>query len=169
MEDLTEVQRLLRLKRYEAPAPDYFENFLSEFQDRQRAEMLKRPLWRLALDRLEGAMPTFQVSQVAYAGSCALALLIAGVSSERILTSPVGATTPTGAAARPAGLTAAMSRHTTAAHAKIDFYASKPAFRLSELDFNQPRPTAAAYTTTAASPRYVLDSHPASYGQPYSF
>jgi hypothetical protein len=163
MDDLTDVQRLLRLKRYEAPAPEYFEDFLSEFQDRQRAEMLKRPLWRLALDRLEGAMPSFQLSQAVYAGSCALALLIAGVSSERILTSPANTAI---AAAGGAGHVANSRRAT--ANPKIDFYASRPAFRLSELDFDQPRPTAAAYTT-AASPRYVLDSRPASYGQPYSF
>jgi hypothetical protein len=163
MDDLTDVQRLLRLKRYEAPPAEYFEDFLSDFQERQRAEMLKRPLWRLALDRLEAALPTFQLSQVAYAGSCALALVVAGVSSERILTSPVG----TAASPEKAGRYTALERR-AATHPKIDFYASKPAFRLSELDFNQPRPTAAAYTT-AASPRYVLDSQPASYGQPFSF
>jgi hypothetical protein len=170
MDDLTDVQRLLRLKRYEAPAPEYFEDFLIEFQTRQRAEMLKRPLWRLALDRLEGALPTlpaFQLSQAAYAGSCALALVVAGVASERILTSP-----PAGAALHAdagKGRYAAMTAMAPT-NSKIDFYSSKPAFRLSELDFNQPRPTAAAYTTaTAASPRYVLDSQPVSYGQPYSF
>jgi hypothetical protein len=162
MEDLTDLQRLLRLKRYEAPPPEYFEDFLSEFQDRQRAEMLKRPLWRLALDRLEGALPTFQMSQAAYAGACAVALLVAGVSSERILTSPAGATASAGKSAY-----ASLERRATT-RPKIDFYSSRPAFRLSELDFNQPRPTAAAYTT-AASPRYVLDSQPVSYGQPYSF
>jgi hypothetical protein len=162
MDELTEVQRLLRLKRYEAPAPEYFEDFLSEFQDRQRAEMLKRPLWRLALDRLEGALPTFQIAQLAYAGSCAVALLVAGISAERILTSPADGTL----ASAKTGLTA--MEQPRALHPKIDFYASAPAFRLSELDFNQPRPTATAYTT-AASPRYVLDSQPVSYGQPNSF
>jgi hypothetical protein len=164
MDDLTDVQRLLRLKRYEMPAPEYFEDFLGEFQQRQRAEMLKRPLWRIALDRLEGALPTFQLSQAVYAGSCAVALVVAGVSSERILTSPAGATlAATAGKARYAGI-----ERRAATSPKIDFYSSKPAFRLSELDFNQPRPMAAAYTT-AASPRYVLESQPASYGQPYSF
>ena len=164
MDELTDVQRLLRLKRYEVPAPEYFEDFLSEFQQRQRAEMLKRPLWRLTLDRLEGAMPTFQLSQVAYAGSCALALLIAGVSSERILTSPAG---PALAASSGKPHYTAMSRR-NATSPKIDFYTSKPTFRLSEPDFDQPRAMAAAYTT-GVSPRYVLDSQPASYGQPFSF
>ena len=31
-----EISRLLRLKRYEQPPPDYFENFLSEFRRRHR-------------------------------------------------------------------------------------------------------------------------------------
>jgi hypothetical protein len=162
MEELTEVQRLLRLKRYEAPAPEYFEDFLSEFQSRQRAEMLKRPLWRLVLDRFEGALPTFQLSQVAYASSCAVALLVAGISAERILTSPTGATL----ASAKTGLTAMEPPRPS--HPKIDFYTSAPAFRLSELDFNQPHQTVTSYTA-AASPRYVLDSQPVSYGQPNSF
>ena len=162
MDELTEVQRLLRLKRYEAPAPEYFEDFLSEFQSRQRAEMLKRPLWRLVLDRFEGALPTFQLAQVAYTGSCAVALLVAGISAERILTSPTGGTFT----AAKTGLTALEQPRPI--RPKIDFYASAPAFRLSDLDFNRPRQTVTAYTA-AASPRYVLESQPVSYGQPNSF
>ncbi len=165
MDDLNDVQRLLRLKRHEAPAPEYFEDFLFEFHQRQRAELLKRSLWRLALDRLEGALPSFQLPQYAYAASCALALVVAGVSAERILTSPVGSTLAV-ASAGSRGYQPAAQR--VAARPMIDFYASKPAFRLSELDFNRPRPTAASYNP-GASPRYVLDSQPASYGQPNSF
>lgn len=46
------VSRLLRLKRYEQPPPGYFEDFLSEFQCRQRAEVIQRPLWAIARDRI---------------------------------------------------------------------------------------------------------------------
>ena len=163
MDELTDVQRLLRLKRYEAPAPEYFEDFLREIHQRQRAEMLKRPIWRLMLDRLEAALPTVQIQQYAFAGSCALALLVAGVSAERILTSPAGKTLAAGSINSHFG---GIDRRIAVGPA-IDFYTSKPAFRLSELDFDHPR-QAAAYNT-AAAPRYVLDSQPASYGQPYSF
>ncbi len=43
---LARLQRLLALKRYERPAPEYFENFLTEFHGRLLAETQPRPGWR---------------------------------------------------------------------------------------------------------------------------
>ena len=48
-----EIARLLRLKRYEQPPPDYFENFLHEFHRRQRDELRRQPLWRICVDRAQ--------------------------------------------------------------------------------------------------------------------
>ncbi len=45
-----DISKLLRLKRFEQPGPEYFEGFLRDFHRRQREEVL-RPLWRIALDR----------------------------------------------------------------------------------------------------------------------
>lgn len=47
-----DVQRLLRLKRYEQPGDDYFERFLDEFSQRQRAELLRRSSRQVLMDRL---------------------------------------------------------------------------------------------------------------------
>ena len=47
------IARLLRLKRYEQPPPDYFENFLSEFRRRQRDELLRQPSWRIWFKRAQ--------------------------------------------------------------------------------------------------------------------
>ncbi len=93
-EEFTDLQRLLRLKRHEAPPPEYFEDFLWEFQRRQRAEMLKRPLWRLALDRFEGAIPNFSFPRYAYASASAVAVAAAVVVSGRIVTVPRTASAP---------------------------------------------------------------------------
>jgi hypothetical protein len=46
-----EIARLLRLKRYEQPPPDYFENFLHEFRRRQGDEFLRQPAWRIWFER----------------------------------------------------------------------------------------------------------------------
>ena len=46
-----EIARLLRLKRYEQPPPDFFENFLHEFRRRQRDELRPQPLWSVCVDR----------------------------------------------------------------------------------------------------------------------
>lgn len=78
-EDFSSLQVLLRLKRYETPPADSVEDFLLEFHRRQRAELLRRPLWRIALDRLESffEVPTLATPRLAYAGACAVALSLA--------------------------------------------------------------------------------------------
>lgn len=51
MNDSDEIQRLLRLKRYESPGDEYFQKFLEEFKDRQRAELLHRSARSLLVER----------------------------------------------------------------------------------------------------------------------
>ncbi len=51
MNDSDEIQRLLRLKRYESPGEEYFQKFLEEFKDRQRAELLHRSARGLLFER----------------------------------------------------------------------------------------------------------------------
>src|ERR1700677_1848242 len=51
-EDPDEISKLLRLKRFEQPSPEYFENFLREFKERQRSQLLREPAWRIAWDRM---------------------------------------------------------------------------------------------------------------------
>lgn len=155
MDDFTELQRLLRLKRHETPPEDFFEDFLRDFHEAQRGEMLKRSVWRIARDRLESLWPEMPVGRYAYAGSCAAALLVAGVTSARILKAPVV----------PPSKSAGFNRLASAAP-KVDFYASHPVMGLAELDFNKPGPVPAS---AASRPRYVLDSQPVRYEQPSSF
>lgn len=69
-----QISKLLRLKRYEMPPPGYFEDFLAEFQSRQRAELIKAPLWEIVWDRLSAIAPSFQVPRLAYASIMALAV-----------------------------------------------------------------------------------------------
>ena len=47
-----ELAALLRLKRHERPHPEYFEEFVHAFRDRQRAELLRVSAWRLLADRV---------------------------------------------------------------------------------------------------------------------
>ena len=52
MKDSEDIQRLIRLKRYESPEDGYFETFLEEFKDRQRSELLHRSARGLLLERI---------------------------------------------------------------------------------------------------------------------
>lgn len=88
MLDENDLQKLLRLKRYEQPPPDYFEGFLHEFHRRQRAELLRQPLWKIARERVGAFFSELTPPRMAYAMAVTMVLLVAGVISERILTLP---------------------------------------------------------------------------------
>jgi len=165
-DEFKDLQRLLSIKRHEAPPPEYFEDFLFEFQQRQRAEMLKRPLWRLALDRFEGALPHFSLPRYAYASASAMAVAAAVVVSGHIVVGP-----RTTAAPEVAASSKTPAHHPDAlrlATSKFDFNSSKRPFRLPEMDFDHARPAAASYARNS-HPRYVLDTQPVSYAQSSSF
>ena len=69
------THRIMRLKRYENPPKEYYEEFLREFHYRQRAELLKPSLKTLLLERFSSLMLEFRVPASAYAGATVLALL----------------------------------------------------------------------------------------------
>ena len=50
------LQRLLALKRYERPTPEYFDNFLSEFHSRLLTEARRTGLWEQVLERIDGLL-----------------------------------------------------------------------------------------------------------------
>ena len=69
-----QLQALLRLKRYEQPPPGYFDNLLSNIHQRQREEMLRRPAWRLAIERVKTFFESMRFDW-RYAGTLAGVLL----------------------------------------------------------------------------------------------
>src|SRR2546430_3906457 len=84
-----EIGRLLRLKKYEQPPPGYFENFLHEFHRRQRDELLRQPLWKIALGRAQDFMMSLNVARLAsYQVAATAVLLCAAVISLKIYQTP---------------------------------------------------------------------------------
>ncbi len=78
----TQLQALLRLKRHEQPPPGYFDNLLDRVHRRQREELLRRPAWQIALERIRAFFAPLRMDW-RHAGSMA-ALLVAGVFAIRI-------------------------------------------------------------------------------------
>ncbi len=52
MNEFEDIQRLIRLKRFEQPEEGFTENFLQQFHQRQRAELLKQSSVELLLERV---------------------------------------------------------------------------------------------------------------------
>src|ERR671937_672764 len=78
MDPLSEEQigKLLRLKKYEQPPPGYFENFLHEFHRRQRDELLREPVWRIALQRTQDFLFRLNIPGLGSYPAMATALVI---------------------------------------------------------------------------------------------
>jgi len=74
--DLSDVQKLLRLKRYERPPEGYYEDFLLEFQHRQRAEMLRRSAFSLWTERVANWFWGFGSSKWVVGGAAVYASLM---------------------------------------------------------------------------------------------
>jgi hypothetical protein len=84
-----EIERLFRLKRYEQPPADYFENFLSEFRRRQRDQLLRQPLLSICLDRAQNFVFRLDVRSLAPYPAAIVAVLVCGaVVSIRIYQQP---------------------------------------------------------------------------------
>ena len=53
MKGSDDINKLLRLKRYESPGEDYFDSFLDDFKDRQRSEYPNRSSYSALEERLK--------------------------------------------------------------------------------------------------------------------
>ena len=80
--DENQLQALLRLKRHENPPPGYFDGLLDRVHRRQREEMLSRPAWQIALERVRAFFAPLQMSW-RHAGAMA-AVLVVGVFAIRV-------------------------------------------------------------------------------------
>ncbi len=82
-DDFSDIQILLRLKRHEQPDPGFGDRMVAEFHRRQSADLLNRPLWRLAFDRFQAwiggddPVPRRTLGTVGFAA--ATALILAGL------------------------------------------------------------------------------------------
>jgi hypothetical protein len=72
------LQRLLALKRYEQPAPEYLDNFLSEFHSRLMAETQQPAWWEQALGSLDSLLVvgTMRVWRYGLASAMGVAVVV---------------------------------------------------------------------------------------------
>jgi len=75
MSDFEDIQRLLRLKRYERPSEDFVEDFVRQFQHRQRQELLRHSARGLLWERVNTYFEGFFAPKWRWAGGMAVAVL----------------------------------------------------------------------------------------------
>lgn len=139
----TDLHKLLRLKRYEHPTPDYFERFLDQFHVRQRSELLRQPAWSLLWERLAAALSEFHVPRLAYAGVGAAAVIL---STLILVTQQDGG----------------------AANART-FALNDPRPTVNVLPPGNGDVRLPVSSRSEFPPHYVLEARPVSYESPYSF
>lgn len=166
MDPLNEEQigKLLRLKKYEQPPPAYFENFLHEFHRRQRDELLKEPVWRIALQRAQDFMFRLNIPGVASYPAMATALVVcAAVISLKVYQ-------PSAAVNVAAQNRAPVMATTTTSSPDSQWSLSTPV-STRDLGPSLVRTVKDSSKThrVAAPPRYVLDSTPVSYEAAFRF
>ena len=148
--DDNEIGRLLRLKKFEQPPPGYFENFLHEFHRRQRDDLLRQPLWKIAMERAQDFMLRLNVARLASYPVAATAVLVcAAVLCLKIYQTPQAPSV-------------AQIQSTVPVQSDWNLASGVPGVMVAQ----PPRPAFNANLSThrkTAPPRYVLDSMPVSY------
>lgn len=76
--DFPEIQKLFTLRGQEAPADEYFEEFLDEFHRRQRQDLMKRSARSLLVERVTVWLREMGTAKWACGAGIAYALLMIG-------------------------------------------------------------------------------------------
>lgn len=72
------LSRLIALKRFEQPPPDFTDRFLSEFRERQRRDLMKLSLREMIMERIEGIFERLSPPQLTLA-TASVAVVLAGI------------------------------------------------------------------------------------------
>lgn len=155
-DDQEDISKLMRLKRFEQPSPEYFENFLQDFQARQRSQLLREPAWRIAWDRFCAFFGEQAPARIGYGFASTAVLVAAAITSFNIIES------------RPTVEAPDMAEVSTPAPRQVIASADPASLNLNSR-IQMPDLPSLAHTASITTPRYVMDARPVSYEPPSSF
>jgi len=159
MLDEQQLQKLLRIKRFEQPPPGYFDRALIEFHRRQREELLRRSVTLIWWERFVSGLGTFRVPSYAYGAAFAVFLAVATIVGSGLWT-PYNLSANRGALSGPEAQGVVANRLALSGNldwSKFDHTASST------------KVVPVIGPSQTALPRYVLDGRPLSYKASFSF
>ena len=158
MLDEKQLQKLIRIKRFEQPAPGYFDRALIEFHRRQREELLRRSATSIWWERLTSNLWNFRVPSYAYGAVFGVFVVAATIIGSGLWIpykdiNRVAVISASGAQ----GASARLALNGNLDWSKFDHSASSP------------RVVPVIGPSQTALPRYVLDGRPLSSKASFSF
>ena len=166
------LSALLRLKRFEQPPPGYYAKLLQDVHRRQRADLLRRPLWQIAIERMHTFFSEHSMGRLQYGGAMA-AVLVTGLTI-------FGTSYPAKHGAEPTSALAAAAPALAPVDLRKGDLTRPPLLSLQEVQEAPIGVTTASLevpvsnarllpehitppTVISRQPRYILDNRPASY------
>lgn len=151
MKNEEEISKLLQLKRYERPREGYHEEFLREFQRRQRLASMRPSLWEEVTERVSSLLPEWRVPSSAYA---VVGLFAVAFTAWILSTDEIGRAAAGGDGSRALAETDSM-----------------------RMDLSSPIPNALPQPVNIPEQRfvgsfpthYILQNRPSAENEPYSF
>ena len=156
MLDEKQLQKLIRIKRFEQPPPGYFDRALIEFHRRQREELLRRSATSIWWERFSSSLWNFRVPSYAYGAVFGIFVVVATIIGSGLWI-PYKETDNVAVISQSAAQGARLALNGNLDWSKFDHSASSP----TVVPVIGPSQT--------ALPRYVLDGRPASYKASFSF
>lgn len=153
-----QLSALLRLKRYEQPPAHYFDGLLQNIHRQQRAELLRRPLWKIAAERVQTFFSEHSMGNLSYAGALA-SVLVLGIAT-------IGLMTPGGSIERNAS--ASQLAATSPAPTPEKLLTLQASNKLPGLESPALQSAQPVTGSQVLQPRYIIDARPVSY-EPSSF
>lgn len=169
MNEDQKLTALLRLKRYEQPPAGYYTRLLQDIHRRQRSELLRQPLWTIALERLQTFFSAHSMGNVSFAGSMAIVALTGLLGISMIGQGPQFAVAPPALAKVRAPRTPVTNPADFAPAQRLLSLQEAPIAVIAANDddaLGNARLIPASASPRAVSthqPRYVIDSRPVTF------